>query len=123
MAFGQTELADRFHFEARLSWFGWVSADLDLDGAIIQAANQKANGSWSGASLIALMALTLSSDAAPQEFAKGHPRFFVREIHKGSSWKYQKLKSLQRPLRRNQNLHQQPHHQVQFPNFGELKFW
>src|SRR5450830_1149317 len=40
------------------------------------------------------MALTLSSDATPQVFAKKHPRFFVREIHKGSSWKYQKPKPL-----------------------------
>ena len=30
---------------------------------------------------------------------KKHPRFFVREIHKGSSWKSTKLKSVRRPRR------------------------
>ena len=55
----------------------------NLSNAIMQAANQKANGSRSGARISALMALALSSDATPQVFAKGHPRFFVREIHKG----------------------------------------
>jgi hypothetical protein len=33
------------------------------------------------------MVLALSFNATPQVFAKKHPRFFVREIHKGSSWK------------------------------------
>jgi carbon starvation protein CstA len=61
-------------------------------GAIIRTAIQKAKGSWSGAITSAFMALISSSNATPQEFAKEHPRFFVREIHKGSSWKYQKLK-------------------------------
>ena len=50
--------------------------------------NSKANGSWSGAKFNAPMALASSPDATPQVFAKGHPRFFVREIHKGSSWKF-----------------------------------
>jgi hypothetical protein len=59
--------------------------------AIILFAHQKANGSWLGAAFNALMALILSPDATPQEFLKGHPRFFVREIHKGSSWKSIKL--------------------------------
>jgi hypothetical protein len=51
--------------------------------------------------LSAPMVLVQSFNTAPQGFGKKHPRFFVREIHKGSSWKYQKLKSLplpQRPL-------------------------
>lgn len=34
-------------------------------GAIIRIANQKANGSWSGAALLAPMILTSSADAAP----------------------------------------------------------
>jgi hypothetical protein len=51
----------------------------------------------------ALMAVVSSFDATPQVFAKRHPRFFVREIHKGSSWKYQKLKLLRQLLRQSQN--------------------
>ena len=47
----------------------------------------------------ALMALTLSFDATPKVFAKKHPRFFVREIHKGSSWKFLKLKLLRQAQR------------------------
>jgi hypothetical protein len=68
-------MALRFNFPAIFGIRG--------SSAIMLPANQKANGSWSGARISALMALALSPNAAPQMFAKGHPRFFVREIHKG----------------------------------------
>ncbi|MDD5480855.1 hypothetical protein [Rhodoferax sp.] len=66
----------------------WKS--VDFDSAIIDKLNN-ANGSRFGAKISALMVLALSFDAASKVFAKKHPRFFVREIHKGSSWKFQKL--------------------------------
>jgi hypothetical protein len=73
------------------------------DGAIMRVAHQKANGIWSGTIIRVSMAWSLSSSATPKVFAKGHPRFFVREIHKGSSWKFQKPKSLRRKLHPTQN--------------------
>jgi hypothetical protein len=69
-----------------------AAPNFDCCSAIIWSANQKANGSRFGATSNAPMALTSSPDVAPQAFSKGHPRFFVREIRKGSSWKFQKLK-------------------------------
>jgi hypothetical protein len=56
------------------------------EGAIMRQLNN-ANGSRFGAKSIALMVLALSFDATSKVFAEKHPRFFVREIHKGSSWK------------------------------------
>jgi hypothetical protein len=56
------------------------------------AALNNANGFWFGALFLALMALTLSFNPGPQGGGKKHPRFFVREIRKGSSWKYPKKK-------------------------------
>ncbi len=46
-----------------------------------------------------LMVLASSLNAASQEWAKRHPRYFVREIHKGSSWKSPRRKSLPRQQR------------------------
>jgi hypothetical protein len=43
----------------------------------------KANGSQLGAAFNALMVLALSSNETPQVLSEEHPRFFVREIHKG----------------------------------------
>ena len=67
-------------------FFLFTFGSLECDNS---PCSQKANGFWSGVLFNAPMALTLSSDVASKEFTKGHPRFFVREIHKGSSWKFQ----------------------------------
>jgi hypothetical protein len=56
------------------------------------AAINKANGFWFGALFLAPMALISSFNPSPQGRGKKHPRFFVREIRKGSSWKYPKKK-------------------------------
>lgn len=63
------------------------------------ACNSKGKRVMTRRFMFPLMVLASSLDAASQEWAKRHPRYFVREIHKGSSWKSPKRKSLPRQLR------------------------